>query len=283
MNALTHSSARTESGSISYPARPPPPRLRSWEEVEEEIVHAVKQDIPTLASYGLTPVDIYLSAFGPALKVISENWGIERDLANPDRHDAPFSVTQSDAVDVARREVTHHRERAISELWAEVENDPLTKFYVLAQDANNAARIEFDEANLFAKAVGLDLNSPQARSAVYIEKGKATFLSAKERMAKGAITRQNAPENMLDAAHTAIAIAAQENAGAGRAYLDTHGIAHQEPAFAGTLNALSKIVKRGHDDAEPLRLLSELLYGAKQPHQAQWVALDQVAQIPAAE
>ena len=253
-----------------------PPRMRSWEAVEQEITRVVREDIPTLTSYGLSPVDIYLSAFGPALKVISENWGIERDLANPDRPNAPFSVTPSDAMEVARREVTIHREHAISELWAEVENDPLTKFYVLAQDANNAARIEFDEANLFAKAVGLDLDSPQARGAVKIEKGRVTFLSAKERMAAGSVTRQRAPQTMLDAAHTAIAIAAQENAGAGKAYLENHSIAHQEPAFAGAMDALSKIVKPGHDDAEPLRLLSELLYGPKVPEQAQWASLGNV-------
>ena len=252
------------------------PNLRSWEDVEQAIKKAVQTDIPKLESYGLTPVDIYLSAFGPALKVISENWGVQRDLANPDRIDNPFAVTPADAMDVARREVTLHREHAISELWTEVENDPLTKFYILAQDANNANRIDFDEANLFAKAVGLDLSDILARSAVKIEKGKATFLSAKERMAAGSITRQRAPQNMLDAAHTAIAITAQENAGAGRAYLETHGVAHQEAAFAGTIDALEKIVKPGHDDAEPLGYLSELLYGPKQPKQAEWVDFPQL-------
>lgn len=244
------------------------PNLRSWEDVEQTIKTAVNEDISKLESYGLTPVDIYLSAFGPALKVISENWGIERDLANPERIHDPFAVTPTDAMDVARREVTIHREHAISELWVEVENDPLTKFYVLAQDANNATRIDFDEASLFAKAVGLDLSDTLAHSAVKIEKGKATFLSAKERIAAGSITRQREPQNMLDAARAAIAITAQENAGAGRAYLETHGVPHQEAAFAGTIDALEKIVKPGHAAAEPLGYLAELLYGPKQPKQA---------------
>ena len=277
MHIRDKSAARSTILIVCRPRNPhAQPNLRSWEEVEESIKNSVQADIPKLESYGLTPVDIYLSAFGPALKVISENWGVQRDLANPERSDDPFAVTPADAMDVARREVTLHREHAISELWTEVENDPLTKFYILAQDANNATRIDFDEANLFAKAVGLDLSDTLARSAVKIEKGKATFLSAKERMAAGSITRQRAPQNMLDAAHTAIAITAQENAGAGRAYLETHGVAHQEAAFHGTIDALEKIVKPGHDDAAPLGYLSELLYGPKQPKQAKWVDFPQL-------
>ena len=47
---------------------------RPWHEVEAEIRSAVQVDIPTLASYNFKPVDIYNAAYGPALRVISENW-----------------------------------------------------------------------------------------------------------------------------------------------------------------------------------------------------------------
>ena len=38
---------------------------------------------PTLQDYGLSPVDQYLAAFGPALQVISEHWGTERAVSQP--------------------------------------------------------------------------------------------------------------------------------------------------------------------------------------------------------
>ena len=43
-----------------------------WHVVETRIAQAVRADIQTLQGYGLSPVDQYLTAFGPALQVISE-------------------------------------------------------------------------------------------------------------------------------------------------------------------------------------------------------------------
>ena len=39
----------------------------------------------------------------------------------------------------------------------------MTRFYILAQDGAGAATIPFDEANLFARAIGLDLSSNEAK------------------------------------------------------------------------------------------------------------------------
>ena len=49
-------------------------------------------------------MDTYLAAYGPALQVISENWGTRRQTANPDRPDDPFSIAPMDALAVARNE-----------------------------------------------------------------------------------------------------------------------------------------------------------------------------------
>ena len=74
------------------------PTPEPWHTVESRIAQAVRADIPTLESYGLNPVDQYLAAFGPALQVISEHWGTERAVANPE----PTS---------ARRRVRRHPHR----------------------------------------------------------------------------------------------------------------------------------------------------------------------------
>ena len=79
-----------------------------------------------LSQADLKPIDLYLSAFGPALRVISEHWGTERESANPDpdRRNDPFAVTPTDALQVARREVSRHRAQEISREWA---NNPVDR------------------------------------------------------------------------------------------------------------------------------------------------------------
>ena len=88
---------------------------KSWHEVEELIAQAVQDDIrDNLSHADLRPIDLYLSAFGPALRVISEQWGTERESANPENLATPFAVTPTDALQVARREVSRHRAQEIS-------------------------------------------------------------------------------------------------------------------------------------------------------------------------
>ena len=127
----------------------------SWEKVEREVAEAVRERLPKLEAYDLRPLDVYLAAFGPALEVISNNWPIRRELANPRRPDDPFTVTPNDALQVARREVFAARRRRISDLWANNPGDHLTEFYILSQDSTGSATIPFDEANMVARCIGL--------------------------------------------------------------------------------------------------------------------------------
>ena len=156
------------------------PTPAPWHRVEELIARAVQDDIrDNLSQAELRPIDLYLSAFGPALKIISEQWGTERETANVGRPEAPYAVTPTDALQVARTEVSRHRARAISEQWANSPVDEATKFYVLANDANDGATMEFDEANLLARAIGtnLDRQDPAIRSIAAFKNDKVSLLS----------------------------------------------------------------------------------------------------------
>ena len=135
------------------------PTPEPWHKVEDLIAGAVQDDIrDNLSQADLKPIDLYLSAFGPALRVISEHWGTERETANMDRLEAPFTVTPTDALQVARTEVSRHRSQAISKNWAGNPMDEATKFYILANDASGGTTMEFDEANLLARAIGTSLD-----------------------------------------------------------------------------------------------------------------------------
>ena len=241
------------------------PTPEPWHVVESRIAQAVQADIPTLEGYGLNPVDQYLAAFGPALQVISEHWGTERAVSNPDRPNNEFAVTPTDALQVARREVLAHRTGQISQRWAESAGDPVTRFYILAQDAAAATTIPFDEANLFARAIGLDLSSNEA-SRILIAKGdKVTMKSARDRLAENIISPQRPAQTALDQVHTAIAITDRHDSAAALEWLNMQHHNPQGPEFKGTMEALMRVTKPGHEDLRPATNLWRLLYEEPPP------------------
>ena len=252
------------------------PTPEPWHIVESRIAQAVRADIPTLQHYGLSPVDQYLAAFGPALQVISEHWGTERAVANPDRPDNEFAVTPTDALQVARREVLAHRTREISQSWAESGGDLATRFYILAQDGGGSATIPFDEANLFARAIGLDLSSNEA-SRILIAKGdKVTLKSARDRLAENIISPQRPAQTALDQVHTAIAITDRHDSAAALEWLNMQHHNPQGPEFRGTMEALIRVTKPGHEDLRPATNLWRLLYEDAPP--VQMALLDALAE-----
>ena len=241
------------------------PTPEPWHVVESRIAQAVRADIPTLQDYGLSPVDQYLAAFGPALQVISEHWGTERAVSNPDRPDDEFAVTPTDALQVARREVLAHRSREISQNWSESSGDAVTRFYILAQDGAGAATIPFDEANLFARAIGLDLSSNEARRILVAKGDKVTLKSARDRMAENIISPQRPAQTALDQVHTAIAITERHDSAAALEWLNMQHHNPQGPEFKGTMEALIKVTKSVHEDLRPATNLWRLLYEEPPP------------------
>ena len=241
------------------------PTPEPWHVVESRIAQAVRADISTLQDYGLSPVDQYLAAFGPALQVISEHWGTERAVSNPDRPEDEFAVTPTDALQVARREVLTHRSREISQNWSESSGDPVTRFYILAQDGAGAATIPFDEANLFARAIGLDLSSNEARRILVAKGDKVTLKSARDRLAENIISPQRPAQTALDQVHTAIAITDRHDSAAALEWLNMQHHNPQGPDFKGTMEALIKVAKSGHEDLHPATNLWRLLYEEPPP------------------
>ena len=239
-----------------------------WHRVEFLIAEAVQNDIQdNLSQAGLKPVDLYLSAFGPALKVISEHWGTERETAIEDGRANPFSVTPTDALQVARAEVSRHRAQAISKDWADSPVDEPTKFYILANDANGGAVMEFDEANLLARALGtnLDKQDPGMKSIATFKTDKVSFLSAKDRMAAGHIGENQTPKTNLDLVHTAVALTERRNTLDAQQWLTQKLYDAQDERFKYTLEALIRTTKPGHDDHQAQRSLWQALYGEEAP------------------
>ena len=264
INIMDRAAARSTILLVCRP-RTDNPTPEPWHVVESRIAQAVRDDIPTLEDYGLSPVDQYLAAFGPALQVISEHWGTERAVSNPDRPYDEFAVTPTDALQVARREVLAHRTKEISQSWSESTGDPVTRFYILAQDGGGAATIPFDEANLFARAIGLDLSSNEARRILVAKGDKVTLKSARDRLAENIISPQRPAQTALDQVHTAIAITDRHDSAAALEWLNMQHHNPQGTEFKGTMEALIRVTKLGHEDLRPANNLWRLLYEEPPP------------------
>ena len=89
-------------------------RPQPWRSVAQEIARAVRDDVANLRAGGMNTVDIYTPSYGTALKVVSENWGAKRAIANPDRPKDHFGVLPGDALAVARQEVITFRSAQIT-------------------------------------------------------------------------------------------------------------------------------------------------------------------------
>ena len=236
----------------------------SWEQVEQEVAAAVRERLPKLEEYDLRPLDVYLAAFGPALEVISNNWPIRRELANPRRPDDPFAVTPNDALQVARREAFAARRRRISSLWANNPGDPLTEFYILSQDSTGSATIPFDEANMVARCIGLELDEDPAKQ-IYEKKGdKINLLTGKRRLEQGRISPSAPSFRNIDRVHTAIALAGNTGVNSAIQWCRMQGFQEDAP-FKGTLEALLRIMRPDDPDLQPARTLWSEMYGERAP------------------
>ena len=236
--------------------------------------YPVRERLPQLEKYDLRPLDIYLASFGPALEVISNSWPIRRELAIgsdlPHRPNDPFAVTPNDALQVARREVFAARRHRISSLWANNPGDPLTEFYILAQDSAGSATIPFDEANMVARCIGIEMGDDPARQ-IYEKKGSnINLLTGKRRFEQGKIS-PNAPSlRNVDRVHTAIALAGNADVNTAIDWCWMHGF-HNDAPFKGTLEALIRVMRPDDPDLRSARTLWSEMYreGTPEPEGVQ--------------
>ena len=142
-----------------------------WEELEPKVAEAVRKRMKGFEEIGVSRVDIYLAAFGPALEEFSRHWPVKRAQPRTMPKELrklapklftqpwdPYRATPEDALLVARREV---KRRVLDRLTGGAkrsEIDPRTDFFVMAWHAFGAPVFPYDEALKLAKAAGADLD-----------------------------------------------------------------------------------------------------------------------------
>lgn len=116
-----------------------------WDDLRPEVANLVEQRAPEFEANDIDGIDLYLSAFGPALNVFSRNYPILDSSGQEVRPEQAFAE--------ARKAIANYRFHKL--LQTDTTGfDPLTTWYILAWDAFRAREFPFDDARQLALAIG---------------------------------------------------------------------------------------------------------------------------------
>ena len=226
---------------------------RYWEDVEPLVAGAVRRRISDFQSSGITGVDLFLAAFGPALEVFSRNWPLQRGTPR-DRQDSrkrrqslqdepwdPYAVSPEDALDVARREVKRWRLERLTALEANTDLDSSTAFFVLAWDTYRAPVFAYDEALRLARAVGVDLDREVVGRLAGKKGSDLALWDSERRAATGVLGAADGSSGMIDALHHAAHLARSGSLAAARELLERTGL-EEDSRFLASLKAVLEVL-----------------------------------------
>ena len=259
---------------------------RYWEDIEPLVAGAVRQRIGEFQRAGISGVDLFLAAFGPALEEFSRHWPLRRgtprgrpeprgrQLALLDEPWDPYAVSPEDALDVARREVKRWRLERLTALRADADLDPMTAFFVLAWDTFRAPVFAYDEALRLARAVGVDLDREVAGRLANKRGSNLMLWDSERRAATGSLGPADGSRGMIDALHHAAHAARSRSLAAARELFERTAV-DRDPRFFAALKAVLEVLPispsitgvqlagdaaAASDDFEALYNLSRLAY-----------------------
>lgn len=187
--------------------RDPDAGLAWWDDLRPQVVNIVESRAVEFEANDITGIDLYLSAFGPALNVFSSAYPILDSSGEPVRPEVAFAE--------ARRAIANYRFRKLVQTDT-AGFDPLTQWYLLAWDAFKAREFVFDEARQLALAIGgfnvEDLS--KVYKLITSTGGNCKLLTPKERLKKRAFSVEESDFSSLylvDALHALIAIYEEEH------------------------------------------------------------------------
>ena len=240
------------------PAIDPADSANYWEDVEPQVAGAVRKRVEEFQAAGISGVDLFLAAFGPALEEFSRHWplrrGEPRDRPQERRGQQtlleepwdPYAVSPEDALDVARREVKRWRLERLTHLKANADLDPATAFFVLAWDTFRAPVFDYDEALRLARAVGVDLDRDLTGRLVHKSGSNLTLWDSTRRAATGALGPADGSRGMIDTLHHAAHAARSRSLTAARELLDRAGVG-EDPRFVAALEAVLEVLPLSPD------------------------------------
>jgi adenine-specific DNA methylase/very-short-patch-repair endonuclease len=177
-----------------------------WDDLRPLVTHLVETRAPEFEANDIDGIDLYLSAFGPALNIFSRNYPILDTSGKEVRPEQAFAE--------ARKAIANYRFHKLAQTDT-AGFDPITTWYILAWDAFRAREFPFDEARQLALAVGgfnlMDLH--KIHKLAEIKSGNCKLLTPDQRLKKRAFSTsatEFAPTALIDSLHAIIALYIEE-------------------------------------------------------------------------
>ncbi|NTW04183.1 MAG: DUF1156 domain-containing protein [Oscillochloris sp.] len=119
----------------------------------------VRERVGTLRALGISGADLVIACVGAGLRAYTQFARVE--LPNGEELDtsAFLDEVQREVLDVILADVMGLDERGVSAV------DKVSQYYVLARYQYGVASVDFDEANVLARGVGVELDGPRALTA----------------------------------------------------------------------------------------------------------------------
>ncbi|WP_354635244.1 DUF1156 domain-containing protein [Planktothricoides raciborskii] len=178
-----------------------------WDDLRPEVANLVEQRAPEFEDNDITGIDLYLSAFGPALNVFSRSYPIYNSSGDEVRPEVAFAE--------ARKAIAAYRFRKLVQTDTQG-FDSLTQWYFLAWDAFKAREFPYDEARQLALAIGgfnvSDLD--KTHKLLSASGGTCKLLTPTQRWKKRAFSTEAKDFScryLVDGIHAIVAIYEEEN------------------------------------------------------------------------
>lgn len=231
-----------------------------WSDVRGEIRDAAKNKATELldSELNLTKTDTIISAFGPTLRVFTENYPVV------DKHDN--KVRPKKALEEARTAVVKILvDRELKDSLDTVDN--LSKWYVLSWLVYERESIPYDDARQLGLGVGVDVDEIKTETKIWSKSGDTlilkgqsyrvrdyTALESGEKRRKRAYPVDPRDESFnyaIDTVHAALNVLSTKGSDFAWNWLNDREL-QNDAAFSRTLKSLLQVLPEGSDDRESL-------------------------------
>lgn len=235
-----------------------------WDDLRPQVANLVEQRAPEFEASDIKGIDLYLSAFGPALNVFSQSWPVldsSGRLVHPD-----------EAFTEARRAIANYRFRKLAHTDT-AGFDPLTQWYILAWDAFRAREFPFDEARQLALAIGGFNVADLAKTHKLLDSASGTckLLTPQQRFKKRGFTLNESEFSnryLVDGLHAIITLYLEEQSiQSVRRFMKATGLVSND-LFMKAIEVTLKVIPRIRDERKRIpeeKALADL-----------WLAMDEI-------
>lgn len=231
-----------------------------WSDVKTEIRESARQKATELlnSELSLTKTDTIISAFGPTLRVFTENYPVV------DKHDN--SVRPKRALEEARTAVVEVLvDRELEEGLDAVDN--LSTWYVLSWLVYERESIPYDDARQLGLGVGVDVDEIKTDTKIWGKSGDTLLLKGQsyrvrdynaleggEKRRKRAYPvdpRSESFNNAIDAVHSALNVLSTKGSDFTWNWLNDRGL-QDDATFRRTIRSLLQVLPEEYEDRELL-------------------------------